>query len=171
MVTDSDLIKQEAFTLDQIKESQAVPADYKDLNGLNHGHLCPSGHQDGIDSKTATFTLTNIVPQGSSLNGGQWNVYESTTMPKMSKSCTNTYVITGAVPGNTDISNGTVNVPSYIWSAACCEVSKKKKKAWGAIAENHENKVEVLSLGKLEKRLTELYRGTVTLFNNACPRK
>ncbi|XP_041345228.1 nuclease EXOG, mitochondrial-like [Pyrgilauda ruficollis] len=170
MERESVLVEQHKFTLDQIKQSQAVPADYN-ATGLDRGHLSPSGHQYSRESKTATFTLTNIVPQNSSLNTGQWNIYESNRMPTKTKGCTTTYVITGAVPGNTYIAEGRVNRPSHIWSAACCERDKKRKDAWGAIAENDKNEVEELSLGELEKRLTELYKGEVTLFNNDCPRQ
>ncbi|NXO25325.1 ENDD1 protein, partial [Cisticola juncidis] len=165
------LIKNHKFTLDKIKESQAVLEDYNKMTGLDRGHLSPSGHLDSRESKTATFTLTNIVPQDSSLNTGQWNIYEAKTMPKMSKGCTTTYVITGAVPGNTYVAEGRVNRPSHIWSAACCLVGTVPSKAWGVIAENDKNKVENLKLGELEERLRGLYGGrTVTLFNNACPR-
>ncbi|XP_064277616.1 endonuclease domain-containing 1 protein-like [Passer domesticus] len=172
MERDWILIQEKKFTLDQIKQSQAVPADYKELEGLDRGHLSPSGHQFSRESKMATFTLTNIVPQDSSLNKGQWNIYESKKMRTKTKTkgCTTTYVITGAVPGNTYVSEERVNRPSHIWSAACCLVDEETTKAWGAIAENDKNEVEELSLGELEERLTELYKGEVTLFNNACPR-
>ncbi|NXR51170.1 ENDD1 protein, partial [Hippolais icterina] len=166
------LIDQHKFTFDQIKQSQAVLEDYEKMTRLDRGTLSPSCHQDSIDSKTATFTLTNTVPQDSSLYTGQWNTYESETMREKSKGCTTTYVITGAVPGNTSVSENRVNVPSHIWSAACCLRGTQPWKAWGAIAENNKNQVETFSLGELEDRLTELYdRGTVTLFNNACPRQ
>ncbi|NWY91824.1 ENDD1 protein, partial [Loxia curvirostra] len=169
MERESVLIEQHIFTLDDIKKVQAVLDDYKGLKGLDRGHLSPNGHQDSRESKTATFTLTNVVPQDSSLNQGQWQIYELKTMTKMTEGCTTTYVITGAVPGNTYVSQGRVNRPSHIWSAACCLVDQKPPKAWGAIAENDKNQVEVLSLEELEKKLTELYKGKeVTLFNNAC---
>uniref|UniRef100_A0A8C9MZ03 Endonuclease domain-containing 1 protein-like n=1 Tax=Serinus canaria TaxID=9135 RepID=A0A8C9MZ03_SERCA len=173
MERQSVLIEQHKFTLDQIKASQAVYDDYAQLKGLNHGHLSPCDHQDSKENKTATFTFTNIVPLDSSLNKGQWHTYESKTMPKMTEGCTTTYVITGAVPGKLHVSQGRVNRPSHIWSAACCLVGQKTPKAWGAIAENDKNKVENLSLGELENRLTKLYGGKkkVTLFNKACPRQ
>ncbi|CAN8210506.1 unnamed protein product [Coccothraustes coccothraustes] len=171
MERDWILVEKHIFTLEQIKESQAIPADYKGLKGLDRGHLSPSGHQFSRESKMASFTLTNIVPQDSSLNNGKWNTYESKTMPKMTKDCTTTYVITGAVPGNTFVSDERVNRPSHIWSAACCLGDEQPKDAWGAIAENDKNEVEVLRLGELEERLTNLYGKTVTLFNNACPRQ
>ncbi|XP_066174962.1 endonuclease domain-containing 1 protein-like [Sylvia atricapilla] len=151
--------------------NQALNQDYSHLQGLNRGHLSPSGHQRGQNSKTATFTLTNIVPQHAALNMGTWNNYEKTTMAHRTKNCTTTYVITGAVPGKSYISNNRVNVPSHIWSAACCVVGTRPKKAWGAIAENDKDKVEVLSLGDLEARLTQFYEGEkIMLFTNACPR-
>uniref|UniRef100_A0A8C9KY75 ENDD1 protein n=1 Tax=Serinus canaria TaxID=9135 RepID=A0A8C9KY75_SERCA len=163
--------KQHKFTLDQIKESQAVLDDYKQLKGLDRGYLSPNGHQNSRESKTATFTLTNIVPQDSSLNQGQWNIYESKTMPTKTQGCTTTYVITGAVPGNNYVAEWRVNRPSHIWSAAFCLVGTKPTKACRIIAENDKNQVENLSLGELEERLNNLYKGTVSLFNNDCPRK
>ncbi|XP_039560306.1 endonuclease domain-containing 1 protein-like [Passer montanus] len=171
MTQELTLTHNHKFTIEEIKESQAIPGDYTQLNGLDRGHLCPSGHMESVLSKTATFTQTNVVPQYRILNNGQWNAYESDTMDKMSNGCKNTFVITGAVPGNTFISNGRVNRPSHIWSAACCVVDKKTTKAWGAIADNDKNEVENITLGELEMRLTNLYKRTVTLFNNACPRE
>ncbi|XP_063253160.1 endonuclease domain-containing 1 protein-like [Prinia subflava] len=172
MERETVLIDEHKFTLDQIKDSQAVLEDYDKMTGLDRGHLSPCGHLYSKESKTVTFTLTNIVPQDSILNNGQWNIYEFKTMAKMSEGCTITYVITGAVPGNTNVAEGRVNRPSHIWSAACCLVGTQPYNAWGAIAENDKNQVENLSLGELENRLRGLYGGrTVTLFNNACPRQ
>ncbi|XP_023774563.1 LOW QUALITY PROTEIN: endonuclease domain-containing 1 protein-like [Cyanistes caeruleus] len=162
------------FTLEEIKKSQAVQVfeDYNKMTGLTHGHLSPNGHMDSKESKTATFTLTNIVPQDENLNSDKWSKYEAKTVPQMSQGCTTTYIITGAVPGNTYIADGRVNVPSHIWSAACCLVGNQPSKAWGAIAENDKNRVKKVSLGDLENMLGTLYRGRrVTLFNNACPRQ
>ncbi|NXA99561.1 ENDD1 protein, partial [Cnemophilus loriae] len=172
MERESVLIDQHGFTIEDIKGSQAVLDDYKNLQNLDRGHLSPNGHQGSRDSKTATFTLTNIVPQDSDLNRGQWNIYESKTMTRKSQGCQTTYVITGAVPGNTYVASGRVNRPSHIWSAACCLVGATPTDAWGVIAENDKNQVENLKLGELEDRLTALYGGKkVTLFHSACPRK
>ncbi|NXN79297.1 ENDD1 protein, partial [Bombycilla garrulus] len=163
-------IEKHKFTLDQINASQAVNADYNNLTGLERGHLNLNCHQGSRDNKTATFTLTNIVPQDTNLSKGQWNNYECKTMSINTQGCTTTYVITGAVPGNSFVSGGRVNRPSHIWSAACCLLDKNKTRAWGVIAENDKNKVQNLPLGQLEARLTSLYGGrAVTLFNSACP--
>ncbi|NWZ84245.1 ENDD1 protein, partial [Poecile atricapillus] len=160
------------FTLEEIKRSQAVLEDYNKMTGLNRGHLAACSHMDSKENKTATFTLTNIVPQDENLNKDKWNKYEYKTVPQMSQGCTTTYIITGAVPGNTNTADGRVNVPSHIWSAGCCLDGDKPKKSWGVIAENNKNRLKKVSLGDLENMLGTLYKGRrVTLFNNACPRQ
>lgn len=174
MEEEASIIKDYNITSAEIGLSQAIDADYRDAVGLDRGHVCPSGHQSGNDNKWATFTLTNIVPQDTEFNQGSWHDYEEETMPEKTQGCDTTYVITGAVPGNRYISNGRVNVPSHIWSAACCLVGKKPIKAWGAIAKNERNndRVKVIDLVELENRLAQLYnKGGVTLFKNACSQK
>ncbi|KGL77070.1 Endonuclease domain-containing 1 protein [Tinamus guttatus] len=159
-------------TLEQISKSQAVLVDYKNLTGLNRGHLNPSGHQPDNSSRTATFTLTNIVPQNEKLNNGAWKNYEQQMMIKETGGCATTYVVVGAVPGNNYIAGGRVNKPSYLWSGVCCELdSDEELKAWAVIAENDRNDVQVMSLGELEETLTKLYgRDQVSLFDRDCPR-
>ncbi|KAI1239528.1 hypothetical protein IHE44_0012654, partial [Lamprotornis superbus] len=154
MERDSILINQHQFILEQIKESQAVLDDYDQMS-----HLCPNSHLNSRESKTATFTLTNIVPQDCTLNTGQWSAYESRTMPVRTKGCIETCVVSGAVPGTTQVTNGRVNVTSHIWSAACCLVGTNPTRACGAIAENerNKNKMKNLELLELENRLTKLY--------------
>ncbi|XP_063180532.1 endonuclease domain-containing 1 protein-like [Chroicocephalus ridibundus] len=160
------------ISLEQLSDSQAILKDFKNLTGLNRGHLNPSSHHNDSNSRTATFTLTNIIPQDEKLNGGAWNNYEQQTMIKKTQGCKTTYVVVGAVPGNNYIAKGRVNKPSYIWSSACCEVDNNHRKAWAVIAENDKNAVELLTLGGLENRLTQLYRGNqVSLFHSACPRQ
>ncbi|NXG05509.1 ENDD1 protein, partial [Sakesphorus luctuosus] len=158
--------------LSAINQSQAVNTDYDNLKGLDRGHLNPSGHHESNSSaQIATFTLTNVVPQSSSLNRGEWRSYEQKTMPQRSQNCTKTYVIAGAVPGNTSIANGRVNVPSHIWASACCKMKNNNTSAWAVIAKNNKNEVQNLTLGQLETRLSNLYnRGPISLFHSDCPR-
>lgn len=166
------LLNQYNVSLEKISQSQAILHDYKNLTGLNRGHLNPNGHHDDYSSRMATFTLTNIVPQDEKLNGGAWNNYEQQTMIRRTQGCKTTYVIVGAVPGNNYIAKGRVNKPSHLWSAACCMVDNNYIKAWAVIAENDKNQVELLTLGELEDTLTELYgRGQVSLFDSDCPRE
>ncbi|XP_064512643.1 endonuclease domain-containing 1 protein-like [Pseudopipra pipra] len=171
METEKTLRETYSVSQKDISESQAVYLDYHKLKGLDRGHLNPAAHHDTQDGRNATFTFTNIVPQNTALNSGEWNVYEQKTMAKKSKDCQTTYAIVGAVPGNSYISNGRVNVPSHIWTSACCKTKQNTVIAWGAIAENNQNKIRVVKLGALEEKLAELYkRGPVSLFHKDCPR-
>ncbi|KFO80982.1 endonuclease domain-containing 1 protein [Cuculus canorus] len=159
-------------SLEKLSKSQAVLQDYKNLTGLNRGHLNPSGHHSDSSSRMATFTLTNIVPQNEKLNGGAWNNYEQQTMIRSTQDCKTTYVVVGAVPGNNYIAKGKVNKPSHIWSSACCVVDNNHRKTWAVIAENDKNEVQLLTLGELEDVLTRLYgRNQVSLFDRDCPRE
>ncbi|NXF72203.1 ENDD1 protein, partial [Sclerurus mexicanus] len=171
MQTEMALMQKYKVSQQAIRRSQAVYGDYSNLKDLDRGHLSPAGHQNTQDSKIATFTLTNIVPQNSTLNKGAWKNYEEQTMAQKSQNCNLTYVIVGAVPGNTYISNGRVNVPSHIWSSACCKMNNNAMDAWGVIAQNNMNQVEILSLTDLEDRLSKLYKRPVSLFHSDCPRK
>ncbi|NXD33526.1 ENDD1 protein, partial [Copsychus sechellarum] len=172
MAEEDTIKRQYKISSDDIGQNQAIDHDYRNLVDLDRGHLNPSGHQPDQKSSWATFTLTNIVPQYRPLNQGAWRIYEEETMPQKTRGCDTTYVLTGAVPGKAKVPTGRVNVPSYIWSAACCLKGENPMRAWGAIAKNDRNEVKELNLGKLEKYLSRLYQGKdVTLFNNACPRQ
>ncbi|XP_027565973.1 endonuclease domain-containing 1 protein-like [Pipra filicauda] len=171
MQTVQTLERQYNITKAQIMQSQAVYTDYNN-SGWDRGHLNPNGHHNTQDSRNATFTLTNIVPMNEKLNRGAWKNYEQQTMGNKSINCQTTYVIVGAVPGNSSVPNGRVNVPSHIWSGACCKTKNNTVSAWAAIAENNQNQVNELTLGELEKRLAQLYgMQNVSLFHKDCPRK
>ncbi|NXT96081.1 ENDD1 protein, partial [Anhinga rufa] len=172
MKSEYNLLKNYKVTKEQLSRSQAILDDYKNVTGLSRGHLNPSSHQPNFISRESTFTLTNIVPQDEKLNIGTWKNYEEQTMMRKTQGCKTTYVVVGAVPGNNYISEGRVNKPSHIWSSACCEVDTNHRKAWAVIAENDKDNVELLTLGELESRLTQLYRrNQVFLFDSSCPRE
>ncbi|NWW48048.1 ENDD1 protein, partial [Pedionomus torquatus] len=159
-------------TLQQIMVTQAVSGDYKNLKDFDHGHMSPSYHRPTFNSKKSTFTLTNVVPQYKELNDGKWSYYEMQIMINKTKGCNTTYVVVGAVPGNNFIGGDRVNIPSHIWSSACCEMDNNQMNAWGVIAENDKNEIELLSLGDLENRLNKLYnKPDVSLFHSDCPRQ
>lgn len=105
-----------------VKESQAVPEDYKNSN-YTKGHLNPSMHQKTEEDRKATFTLTNIVPQKKGSNSGPWNLLENEVLKKFNLYCNGSmYVITGALPYKycDRRINNRVSVPEYMWSAYCC---------------------------------------------------
>ncbi|XP_053114131.1 endonuclease domain-containing 1 protein-like [Hemicordylus capensis] len=171
METEGAFLQESGAKEDALQNSQAILLDYKNLTDFNRGHLNPNGHQPDVDAKASTFTLTNIVPQYIKLNGGAWNNYEQSTMARMTEECEETFAVVGAVPGNNYIAKGRVNKPSYVWSAACCVIDNNHLKSWAIISQNDENVVHTLTLGELEEKLTELYKGNpVSLFDPECPR-
>uniref|UniRef100_A0A8D0DJT5 ENDD1 protein n=1 Tax=Salvator merianae TaxID=96440 RepID=A0A8D0DJT5_SALMN len=170
--TEYTLEQKTGVTEDALRQSQAVSNDYKNLIDFNRGHLNPNSHQPDVDAKTATFTLTNIVPQYIKLNGGSWNNYEQATMASNTQGCRETFAVVGAVPGNNFIAQGRVNKPGYMWSAACCVIDNNHLKSWAIIAQNDEDAVETLTLGQLEETLAKLYNlNNVLLFHSDCPRE
>ncbi|XP_060101988.1 endonuclease domain-containing 1 protein-like [Heteronotia binoei] len=171
MASEGSLLKRFRATQAELRYSQAVLQDYKNLTGYNRGHLNPNSHQPDLDAKKATFTLTNIVPQYIKLNGGSWNNYEQQTMQSNTQGCRETFAVVGAVPGNNYIAGGRVNKPSYLWSAACCYVNNNHLRSWAIIAANDKDRVEELTLGQLEEELAELYQeDSISLFHGDCPR-
>ncbi|XP_071234813.1 endonuclease domain-containing 1 protein-like isoform X2 [Salvelinus alpinus] len=155
------------------------PTDYKDVN---RGHLFPNSHAHDLETQESTFTLTNIVPQMVSFNGGSWNEMEKKVREKLETDCINNYgikayVVTGAVPSAKNTLNDRVNIPELMWTAYCC---KNKKKGWMAEAHwkwnNKEDKGKTLkpeTLGALEKELNKHHQGKdgpVKVFPKKCPR-
>ncbi|XP_042326308.1 endonuclease domain-containing 1 protein-like [Sceloporus undulatus] len=151
-----------------IEKSQATFNDYSQALNIEKGHLNPVCHQPDEDSREATSTLTNIVPQFSKLNEDAWASYED-SLKKEAQVCKELYVIVGVVPGDEYIGDGRVNKPSHIWSAACCLRDKERRNGWGAIAKNSVNEVKQYNLEKLKKELAQLYgKQKLDPFNNAC---
>ncbi|XP_078232637.1 endonuclease domain-containing 1 protein [Pogona vitticeps] len=172
METEWAFLKEYNSQEEALQDSQAIARDYKNLTGLNRGHLNPNSHQPDRDAKSSTFTFTNIVPQAIKLNGGAWNNYEQKTMLQQTEGCNETFAVVGAVPGNNYIAEGRVNKPSYLWSAACCVIDNNHMKSWAIIAQNDENVVYSLTLRQLEERLAKLYNlNYISLFDRDCPRE
>ncbi|RVE60830.1 hypothetical protein OJAV_G00184260 [Oryzias javanicus] len=143
-------------------DHQASNLDYKNSTMFNRGHVCPSSYGSTQTAKTSTFTLTNIVPQVITFNGGSWEKMENCTKCFMKKFCKNNnnategFVVTGAEPGNSKLKDH-VNVPSRMWSAFCCYSSSEKawlaSAHWGAnVPEESKNKY------MQTKTLNELYQ-------------
>ncbi|XP_043932001.1 endonuclease domain-containing 1 protein-like [Protopterus annectens] len=150
----------------KLEESQAVTADYVPTSSTyDRGHLNPCSHQEEQDSKIATFSLTNIVPQLNTLNQGKWREYEEGLTAKTA-GCKKVYVVVGVIPGKSKINNR-VYVPSDIWSAVCC-VIKKRTKTWAVIASNNANKVNDINVTDLEKKIQSYTGRGVKLFPAMC---
>ncbi|CAJ1085721.1 uncharacterized protein LOC119027738 [Xyrichtys novacula] len=141
---------------------QADNNDYKSNSDVyNRGHLFPADHAFDNSDKVSTFTLTNVVPQTVSFNGGSWQKMETCVKCVMQKYCINNnraiqgFVLTGAKPSNNNNKlNKRVNIPTMLWSAFCCYSSRVNK--WLASAHWGYNVVEVKSTYLQTKTLKRL---------------
>ena len=173
---------------EKYKDNQAVPVDYLGSNVYDKGHLNPNDYHGG-DSKRATFTYTNVVPQLRSFNNGKWSVYEKKSKDIMSngdRGCNadtdRRLFITGAVPGNnnvripTDNSSGRVvgfnrvKVPTHMWTAGCCvRGTYRDGFSFAFLGSNEQNPImQNLKVTELQRELKTLYASSVDiiLFND-----
>ncbi|XP_035468075.2 endonuclease domain-containing 1 protein-like [Scophthalmus maximus] len=137
----------------KVVDSQAVELDYINST-FTRGHMNPSLHHQSHEDRSATFTLTNVVPQKVGSNDGPWEVLEATVNKTLSAYCLGeAYVVTGAIPyqaGEHWLKNHRVAVPEYIWSAYCCpnynnslpEELKDAFPTYAAIGRNDRNSTE-----------------------------
>ena len=102
---------------------QVTQFDYSN-SGFDRGHHCPSGDRTAtIPENSATFLMTNMMPQAPDNNQGPWEKLESDARDLVTQG-NELYIIaggtgtggTGSNGGVTQtIANGHVTVPAYTW--------------------------------------------------------
>jgi endonuclease G, mitochondrial len=100
----------------------AVPAGWYQVQGTDYsgsgydrGHMCPSGDRTNtIPNNSATFLMTNFIPQASANNQGPWNDLEIYCRSLVTAG-NELYIITGGAGSLGTITNGHVNVPAQTW--------------------------------------------------------
>jgi endonuclease G len=108
----------------------AVPAGWYQVQGTDYsgsgfdrGHMCPSGDRtDSVTDNSATFLMTNFIPQAAANNQGPWNDLEIYCRALVSQG-NELYIISGGYGSGgtglngfaTTIANGHVNVPAQTW--------------------------------------------------------
>lgn len=110
---------------DDFRPDPALPAGwYQVLNtdysgsGYDRGHLTPSGDRTrSIPDNSATFLMTNIVPQLAANNQGAWEDFES-YLRTLAQAGQEIYIISGVVGNIGTIAQGRVIVPQYTWKVA-----------------------------------------------------
>lgn len=174
-----------------MRESQATPEDYTNNREYTKGHLTPVSHQETLEDREATYTVTNIVPQKERSNNGPWSRLEQNVLNKFNQFCSGTmYVITGAIPYKHERwlnqRAKRVSIPEYMWSAYCCpdyESNPLFHNTYAAVGRNDPNSgndvvekgitgegydVRKMSVENLEKILsTKLFMG-IKLFHEQC---
>lgn len=93
---------------------QVQDADYSG-SGYDRGHMCPSGDRTrSVADNSATFLMTNMVPQLGANNQGAWNDFEI-YLRSLANSGNEIYIISGVHGNIGTIAQGRVVVPQYTW--------------------------------------------------------
>eukprot|EP00064_Thunnus_orientalis_P017642 superscaffoldBa00003804_g17726 len=167
-----DFMASESKVKNNLGQNQALNEDYTHT-GYHKGHLLPVRHRNAPSCMEATFTLTNAAPQNPTFNQGRWRVKEAEVANMLDTKCLNrgfqAYIVTGVVPGNTNINNR-VNVPSYFWSAHCCRDNNNRPQFSGAFYGDNlpSGTIAITSIADLDRKLTALYGTGFQVFSNKC---
>jgi endonuclease G len=93
--------------------TRVLPTDYT-RSGFTRGHLCPAGDRSADeDANSATFLMTNIVPQTADSNQGVWLTLEEYCRSFVQNGAT-LYVIAG-VYGEQRRIRDRVTAPTNLW--------------------------------------------------------
>lgn len=93
---------------------QVKPTDYNG-SGFDRGHMTPSKDRtDTEPDNSATFLMTNILPQSPDNNQGPWERLESYCRDLVAQGKT-LYIIAGGYGQRKTLANGKISVPARIW--------------------------------------------------------
>ena len=83
--------------------------------GYARGHHCPSADRTNtVEDNSATFLMTNMMPQASNNNSGPWEKLEKYCRTLVSQG-KELYIYTGGYGPQGTIDNGHITVPSHTW--------------------------------------------------------
>jgi endonuclease G len=110
---------------DDFRPDPTLPADWYRVtsadysgSGYDRGHMVASGDRTrSIPDNSATFLMTNIIPQLAANNQGAWEDFE-TYLRTLAQSGQEIYIIAGVHGNIGTISNGRIVIPQYTWKVA-----------------------------------------------------
>lgn len=93
---------------------QVVPRDYNG-SGYDRGHMTPSGDRTRtVQDNSATFVMTNILPQAPDNNQGPWAELENYSR-ELVRDGKELYIVAGGYGQKKSIARGKVAVPTRVW--------------------------------------------------------
>jgi endonuclease G len=134
---DGSWITKVADRQDDFRADTALPSGWYQVQardydfshtGFQRGHMCPSGDRtSSVTDNSATFLMTNFVPQSPDNNQGPWEKFE-TYLRTLVEQGNEVYIISGPYGAGgqgsvnsgitTTITNGRVTVPQKTWKVA-----------------------------------------------------
>jgi endonuclease G len=109
---------------DAFASDSTLPAGFSPVgsasfgSGFDRGHMCPSADRSSSAAdNTATFLMSNMIPQASANNQGVWNIFEMYCRD-LGAGGNEVLIICGPGDfGTTTIGNG-MRIPSSVWKIA-----------------------------------------------------
>jgi endonuclease G, mitochondrial len=93
---------------------QVTPSDYTG-SGYDRGHQAPSGDRtNNAETNSATFLMTNMIPQTADLNRGPWERLESYSRELVNQG-KELYIIAGVEGKKETLAGGRITVPARNW--------------------------------------------------------
>lgn len=87
-------------------------------SGYDRGHMTPSADRTrSVPDNSATFFMTNMVPQLAANNQGPWEDFES-YLRTVAQAGNEIYIVSGVAGNIGTIAGGRVVVPEYTWKVA-----------------------------------------------------
>jgi endonuclease G, mitochondrial len=87
-------------------------------SGYDRGHMCPSGDRtSSVANNSATFLMTNMIPQAPTNNQTIWANFESYCRTLVTAG-NELYIISGGSGVSGFINNGNITVPTTTWKVA-----------------------------------------------------
>jgi endonuclease G len=84
-------------------------------SGYDRGHMTPSGDRTrSIPDNSATFLMTNIIPQLAANNQGPWNDFEN-YLRSLAQAGQEIYIVSGVAGNIGTIAQGKIVVPAVTW--------------------------------------------------------
>ena len=94
---------------------QVTPNDYRNT-GYDRGHIVPSGDRTrSVQDNSATFLMSNILPQAPQNNRGVWRELEEYSRDLVYQFDRTLYIIAGGYGAQETLASGRVTVPSRVW--------------------------------------------------------
>ncbi|MDJ0618462.1 MAG: DNA/RNA non-specific endonuclease [Calothrix sp. MO_192.B10] len=88
--------------------------EYRD-SGYDRGHMVPSADRtNNQENNSATFLMTNIIPQFPDNNREYWREFEEYTR-KLVRKGNELYIIAGGYGGNKKIAKGKISIPARLY--------------------------------------------------------
>jgi endonuclease G len=85
-------------------------------SGYDRGHMCPSADRTySVTDNSATFLMTNMIPQAPNNNQGAWARLEDYCRSLVTSSGMELYIYSGGYGSQGTINSGHVTVPSRTW--------------------------------------------------------